>query len=387
MTNACPRRASLPETLLLGQWPTALAPMQDVTNLPYMTVVAERGPPDYFFTEYFRVHAHSRLDPAILRSITDNPSGRPVFAQLIGENLEDLGRTVRDLAPYPVAGIDLNMGCPAPKVYKKNVGGGLLREPDKVDRVLGLLRDEISGLFTVKMRIGFDDDSCFDQLLDLLEKHAADLLSLHARTVRGGYRSTPSYPHIRRAAERLEIPVLANGEVSSANKAEHVLRETGARGLMIGRAAIRNPWIFRQLRERQAGAPVFRPRLADVHRYVEDLYQAMSGPSIPEAAQVARMKKFLNFVGLGVDPEGRFLHEMRRTRSRSELFSVCSRHLLEDGKAKALFPEEPHDGLVARPNVEAFLGASSGRTTPSAANLSSVPSAPNRQPEPEPCAL
>ena len=373
------RRAALPGTLIPGHRPTALAPMQDVTNLPYMTVVAERGPPDYFFTEYFRVHAHSRLDPAILRSITENPSGRPVFAQLIGENLDDLRRAVRDLAPYPAAGIDLNMGCPAPKVYKKNVGGGLLREPRKVDRVLGLLREEVAGLFTVKMRIGFDDDASFDILLDLLEKHSVDLLSLHARTVRGGYRSSPSYPHVRRAAERLDVPVLANGEVSSAEKAERVLRETGARGLMIGRAAIRNPWIFRQLRQRQAGEPIFRPRLKDVHRYVEDLYEAMSRPSIPETAQVARMKKFLNFVGLGVDPEGRFLHEMRRTRSRSELFGACSRHLLEDGKADAPFPDEPHPGLVARPNVEA----------PPAEHLSSPPSVKTRrpEPEPEPCAL
>lgn len=346
-------QASLPVTLVPGQWPTALAPMQDVTNLPYMKVVAERGSPDYFFTEYFRVHAHSRLDPSILSSITENPSGRPVFAQLIGENLEDLRRTVRDLAPYPVAGIDLNMGCPAPKVYKKNVGGGLLREPGKVDRVLGLLREEIPGLFTVKMRIGFDDDTPFETLLDLLEKHAVDLLSLHARTVRGGYRSSPSYPHVKRAAERLNIPVLANGEVSSADKAERVLGETGAHGLMIGRAAIRNPWIFRQLRELQAGTALFRPRLSDVYGYVEDLYDAMSGPSIPELAQVARMKKFLNFVGLGVDSAGRFLYEMRRTRTRSELFEVCSRYMLANGNADVFFPDEPHDGLVARPNVEA----------------------------------
>ena len=158
-------RASLPDTLVPGQAPSALAPMQDVTSLPYMQVVASCGPPDYFFTEYFRVHEHSRLEPHILRSITENESGRPVFAQLIGERPDDLRRTIRDLLPHPVAGIDLNMGCPAPKVYKKNVGGGLLRNLADADRALGVLREAVPGLFTVKMRVGFEDDSRFDELL------------------------------------------------------------------------------------------------------------------------------------------------------------------------------------------------------------------------------
>ena len=112
---------ALPEPLLQGQSPSALAPMQDVTGLPFMRVVAACGPPDYFFTEYFRVHEHSRLEPKILSSITEYDSGRPVFAQLIGERHDDLRRTVRDLLPHPIAGIDLYMGCPAPGCTRKTL--------------------------------------------------------------------------------------------------------------------------------------------------------------------------------------------------------------------------------------------------------------------------
>ena len=119
-----PGLARLPATILPGQPPTALAPMQDVTDLPFMTAIGECGAPDWFFTEYFRVTETSRLERHILRSITENPTGRPVFAQLIGENLAALRRSVNELLKHPVAAIDLNMGCPAPKVYKKNVGGG-----------------------------------------------------------------------------------------------------------------------------------------------------------------------------------------------------------------------------------------------------------------------
>ena len=103
---------------------TALAPMQDVTDLDFMNAIAEYGCPDYFFTEYFRVHETSRLDKPILRSIVENTTNRPIFAQMIGESIPDLVRTARLLSQYPIAGIDLNMGCPAPRIYRKNVGGG-----------------------------------------------------------------------------------------------------------------------------------------------------------------------------------------------------------------------------------------------------------------------
>jgi len=337
---------------------TALAPMQDVTTLPFMRLLGQYGAPDIFFTEYFRVHGHSNLEKHIVDSILHHGTGKPVFAQLIGESLPDLQRTVREIEKrqLPVAGIDLNMGCPAPKVYKKNVGGGLLREPEKIDEVLGCLRSAVAGRFTVKMRIGFEDDRHFETILDLIEKHQVDLLSLHARTVKEAYRSEVHYEYIRRAAARLDCPVLANGNITSVAKSRKVLDETGSAGLMIGRHSIRNPWIFRQLREYFAGEPVFRPTLADVRQYIEDLFQATGHPNRTGRFQVNHMKKFLNFVGLSVDTDGRFLHDMRRAQSKADLDRICDRHLLEEGRAEAPFPDEPIKGLVARPNCETARG-------------------------------
>src|SRR6188508_1412902 len=141
------RRSSLPAGQQPGGALTALAPMKDVTDLAFMGVVAHYGAPDFFFTEFFRVHSQSRPEKHILRSIDENTTGRPVFAQLIGEELTHLARTATELLRHPVAGIDLNLGCPAPKVYKKNVGGGLLRDLDHVDRILGTLRAACPGLF------------------------------------------------------------------------------------------------------------------------------------------------------------------------------------------------------------------------------------------------
>ena len=165
--------AGLPPMLVQGQPITALAPMQDVTDLAFMRVIAHYGAPDYFFTEFLRVHAQSRPEAHILRSIDENDTGRPVFAQLIGENVVYLTRTVEALLRHPIAGIDLNLGCPAPKVYKKNVGGGLLREPGRIDEILGALRAAVPGLFTVKMRIGFADTEHYDRILELVARHTS----------------------------------------------------------------------------------------------------------------------------------------------------------------------------------------------------------------------
>jgi tRNA-dihydrouridine synthase len=344
------RRTALPAGLEPGLPLTALAPMQDVTDLPFMGVSAHYGAPDYFFTEFFRVHGQSRLEKHILRSIVENGSGRPVFAQLIGEHVPDMVRTVRDLLAYPVAGIDLNLGCPAPKIYKKNVGGGLLRDPQKIDELLGALRDAVPGLFTVKMRIGFDSTANFERVLELVNRHSVDLLSVHGRTVKEMYRSDVHYDFIGQAVRTVRCPVLANGNVTSAERAAAILAETGAAGVMIGRHAIRNPWIFRQTRAKLAGRPVEAVTLADVRGYVEHLYRATQQPGVPEAAHVAKMKKYLNFVGQSVDAQGAFLHDMRRAMTERDLFAVCDRHLLAE--PGTLFSPEPYPGIIARPNCE-----------------------------------
>ncbi len=164
------------------------------------------------------------------------------------------------------------------------------------------------------------------------------------------YRSEVHYDFIGQAARTVRCPVLVNGNVTSADKAAGVLTETGAAGVMIGRHAIRNPWIFKQTREKLGGQPVTALTLGDVRGYVEHLYQATQQPGVPESAHVAKMKKYLNFVGQSVDATGAFLHDMRRAMTERDLFAVCDRHLLAES-ARAFSPE-PYPGIIARPNCE-----------------------------------
>jgi len=304
--------------------------MQDVTDLPFWRLMIEFGGADVYFTEYFRVHATSCLDWHILESITENPTRRPVVAQMIGNDIPSLVRTARELQQYPIVAVDLNLGCPAPVVYRKCAGGGLLREPQRVDAVLGALREAITGKFTVKTRIGFDSSEVFSELLPIFAKHSLDLLTVHGRTVKEMYRTEVHYEFIQRAVAEVGCPVLANGNVYSAQKAKEVLDLTGARGLMIGRGAIRNPWLFHQIRQHQRGETLFTPRGLDVLGYVRALYEAVCSPEVRESAQVQKMKKYMNYLGVGVEPSGQFLHKIRRVTTKSEFFGVCEEFLNHD---------------------------------------------------------
>ena len=337
----------------------ALAPMQDVTDLPFWRLLSRRGGPDVYWTEYFRVTDTWRPEKWILESITRNPTGRPCIAQLIGNDPGALARAARELQRHPVAAIDLNLGCPAPVVYRKCAGGGLLRDPQRLDAILGALRDAVTApgvRFTVKTRLGFDRPDGFEDLLELFARHAPDLVTVHGRTVADGYRGDVRQQWIRLAVQALKCPVLANGNVDSAARARSLLVFTGARGLMIGRGCIRNPWLFEQIRADIAGLPGPRPTGRDVFGYIQELWEATEPPDSKERLQVEQMKRYLNFIGqaVGVDAgsAAAFLHRIRRSTSRVEFFDLC-RGALDHDEPIALVP---HAGVAAARNEEPAAG-------------------------------
>jgi len=325
---------------------TALAPMQDVTTRSFMRVIDRYGGPEVYWTEYFRVHGHSRPEKWILDSITKNSTGKPVVAQLIGNDIPALVRNAKLLQKFPVAAIDLNLGCPAPVVYRKCAGGGLLREPQKIDAILGALRDAVTIPFTVKTRIGFASPVEFDALLALFAKHPIDLLTVHARTVTQMYRPGVRYDLIAQAARELKCPVLLNGNVFSAAQAKQLLAETGVRGLMIGRGAIRNPWLFDQIRAELRGEKIKLPVGRAVLAYLHELWDSEITPGVRESAQVMRMKKFTNFIGEGIGEK--FLHDIRRVATAADFWRVGEEFLNHD---QPLTLEPPVvDGLLADKN-------------------------------------
>jgi len=326
------------ETILHGPTPfLALAPMQEVTDGAFWTLVHAYGGADIYWTEYFRVHAESTPERRIIDAIQRNTTGQPVIAQMIGNDVPALVRTARALQELPVAAIDLNLGCPAPIVYRKCAGGGLLREPARIDAILGALRDAVRIPFTVKTRLGFSSVEEFDTLLPIFARHSLDALTVHARTVAQLYRLPVHYERIRQAAAMMPCPVIANGHVHDAAQAQALLTATGARGLMIGRGVIRSPWLFPQIRQQLRGDPVTQPTGRDVWAYIRALWDSQASFDKPERVQCERMKKFLNYLGEGVPAP--FLHQIRRTQTIADFQRICAEFLDHD-RPMALAPAE-----------------------------------------------
>jgi tRNA-dihydrouridine synthase len=136
------------------------------------------------------------------------------------------------------------------------------------------------------------------------------------------------YDLIAQAVRELRCPVFANGNVHSAAQAQALVRDTGVRGLMIGRGAIRNPWLFDQIRAQFRGEEIKLPSGRDVLNYIRELWENEITPGVKESSQVMRMKKFMNFIGDGVDEK--FLHEIRRVETTADFFRVCENYFDHD---------------------------------------------------------
>lgn len=319
----------------------ALAPMQAVTDLPFMRVMKHFGGPDYFVTEYFRIYENCPLDKYILRSITENQTNKPIFAQMIGSNPEWLADNGRKLMRYDIAGIDINLGCPAPVVCRKDAGGGLLRKPQLIHQILDSLRTATPAhmKFTVKTRVGYESEEEFEQLLSIFNQYDIDALAIHGRTVKERYQTPVHTNPIKQAVETLNCPVIANGNVVNAITGENYIKTTGAAGLMIGRGAIRNPWIFSHLRQLYTGGKPTPVTKAMLLEYISLLYEELAKEAklYEEEKHVNKMKKYLVYISQGIGAE--FEHQIRRVKTANDFHATCKSHLSTQEIISDLPPE------------------------------------------------
>lgn len=299
-----------------------LAPMQDVTDLAFMRTLQRIGSlPDAFITAYFRSTTTTcALAEANLRCIDENETGIPILAQLAGSDAAALARDARMLMNRPgVAGINLNAGCPSPLVNRHGAGAGLLRDLPRMETILRTLRELLSpGTFSVKCRLGWDDAATeFPRLLELLAAAAPDEVGIHARTRRQLYGGQPDFSHVHRAVQALHCPVLANGDIATPAQALACLESTGAAGLMLGRGAVRNPYLFRQLR---GGPP---PTREEMQHYFATLIEETGRVFLhkrTEKGHCNRMKKYLAFCYADFTPEQEY--RLRRCTSMAEMSRI-----------------------------------------------------------------
>lgn len=226
-----------------------LAPMAGISNPAYMKICEELSL-GYAITELISAEAISRNNQktlAMLNGIED--LNIPVAIQLFGSNPEIMAQAAKIInQKYPQAIIDINMGCPVPKVAIKNeAGSALLKNPNKIYEIVKSVVSCVDVPVTVKIRSGWDEKSINAILVaKTVEEAGASAISIHARTRSQGYGGTADWSIIKKVKENVKIPVIGNGDVLSCYDAKRMLQETKCDAVMIGRAVLGNPWLIKE---------------------------------------------------------------------------------------------------------------------------------------------
>jgi tRNA-dihydrouridine synthase B len=227
----------------------ALAPLAGFTDLPFRAVVKKFGV-DVTISEMISSNALIHNSKKTYRMLQRAPTESPYIIQIAGSDLEVIKRAVEIINELDgIAGIDLNCGCPAPKVVNNLQGSSLLTDLPQMAKVIETIKKYSNKKYTsVKFRLGFNEKNHVD-IAKICEDAGADYIAVHGRTRAGRYKAPVDYDALAEIKLHITIPMFANGDIDSPQKAKWVQEYTGAEGIMIGRAAVGKPWIFKQIKE------------------------------------------------------------------------------------------------------------------------------------------
>lgn len=230
--------------------PLALAPLAGYTDLPFRQVVKKFGA-DVTFSEMISSNALVYKSKKTIHMIERFPDESPYIVQIAGNSKEIVKQAVEILNDIEgIDGIDLNSGCPAPKVVNHGGGSSLLKDLDKLQEILYTIKSTSNKKYTsVKVRLGFEE-KIHVNIAEACEECGVDFISMHGRTRAGRYKQPVDYDAIKEARESINIPMFANGDITDVQKAFKVKEHTKCEGLMIGRGAVGNPWIFYQIKHK-----------------------------------------------------------------------------------------------------------------------------------------
>jgi tRNA-dihydrouridine synthase B len=300
-----------------------LAPMAGVSNLPFRLIARESGAA-MGVSETISAKGLVMGGRKTRRLLDTSPRESPVAFQLFGSEPEVLASACRILADDGVEWIDLNLGCPVKKFIRNGAGSSLLRDLPRACRIVRAMRASFGGTLSLKMRTGWDESSIVaPELARMAADEGAEFLSVHGRTRAQQYAGRVDREVIRRVVEAVPgIPVLANGDVSEPQDVFDMLRDTGAAGVMIGRAAVGNPWIFQQTLALAKCGELRRPtreeRYATILHHVELLRQTFRD----RRAFAANLKKYVAAYSKGMRGGNRFRQAALASSDSGEILNL-----------------------------------------------------------------
>ena len=307
--------------------PYILAPMAGVTDLPFRLLCKEQGA-GLLCMEMISAKAiqyNNRNTKALLEI---HPEEEPVSLQLFGSDPEVISEIAKRIEELPFAILDINMGCPVPKIVRNGEGSALMNQPKLVHEIVSKTVKAIQKPVTVKIRKGFNDESINAvEIAKIIEDAGAAAVAVHGRTREQYYSGKADWDIIRQVKEAVSIPVIGNGDVVSGESALAMMRETGCDGVMIGRGAQGNPWIFSELVEyEKTGVMPERPSNEELkemmlrHARLQIQYKG-------EYLGIREMRKHVSWYTTGLKNSAKLRGEINAVESYAELVELLENKL------------------------------------------------------------
>lgn len=244
--------------------PLILAPMAGITDQYFRLILKRIGGVGLVTMEFISSEALTRGNEKTRHMMEFSEEERPLAIQIYGSRPDRMADAAEFVQALGADVVDINMGCPANKVLKGCAGAALMGDLDLARDIVRTVRRRVSIPLTVKFRVGLDDTRAnYLELGRICEAEGVDAVALHARTARQMFTGRADWARIRRLKETLGIPVSGNGDVETPADAQALWSATGCDGVMIGRAAVKNPWVFRQIAAVRSGAPPLEPILEE----------------------------------------------------------------------------------------------------------------------------
>ena len=311
-------------TQKLDNW-LVMAPMAGITNLPFRLIVKSLGA-GLVFTEMVSAMGIMLNKKKTLLYLKSDPIERPLAVQIFGANPDNMAKAANMAVRAGADIVDINMGCPVKKVTKTGAGASLLKDLKKVGEIVSSVRLACSVPLTVKIRAGWSPEqqvAC--EIARQIEICGADAITIHPRFATHGYSRHADWSLIKKVKEKVNIPVIGNGDIIDPSDALKMKKLTGCDGVMIGRAAVSNPWIFKQILQLEKGLPVQKPDLMERRSIIMEHYNLLSD-TIGEHRALLGMRGFLLRYTKGLPYSSSFREKFVRIKDLKSLIKTMDHY-------------------------------------------------------------